>query len=48
MSTQLLERVKLSLQNPKDCKSEGYQTEYWSTYTRIWIHLQFVICCSEL
>jgi len=33
MSTQLLETVKLSLQNPKACKSEGYQTEFWSKYT---------------
>jgi len=35
ISTQFLETVKLSLQNPKDCKSEGYQTESWSTYTGI-------------
>jgi len=48
MSTQFLEKVKLSLQNPKDCKSDGYQTESWSTYTGIWIHLQLVKCCSEL
>ena len=48
LSTQFLETVNLSFQNPKDCKSESYQTEFWSTYIWIWIHLQLVKCCSEL